>query len=69
VALDQRAGPFRRGQVRPGGQERPAVWLVHAFGGKVSEVAEFLARWQAKFQAGSAQPEPEQRPVIDEHGR
>lgn len=65
VALDQPAGSFLRGQARPGDQERPAARLVHAFGGKVTE---FLARWQAELEAGSDQPEPEKRPVINEHG-
>jgi hypothetical protein len=68
VALHQRASPVLRGQARPGDQERPAARVVHAFGRKVGKVAEFLAGWQAKFQAGSDQPKSEKRPVVNEHG-
>ena len=68
VALHQRASSVLWGQARPGDQERPAARVVHAFGRKVSKVAEFLAGWQAKFQAGSEQPESEKRPVVNEHG-
>src|SRR6266568_3019614 len=64
----QRAGSFLRGEARPGDQERPAARVVDAFGRKVGKVAEFLAGWQAEFQAGSDQPEPEKRPVVNEHG-
>src|SRR5579871_2079213 len=68
VALHQRTSSVFRRQARPGDQERPAAWVVHAFGGKVSKVAEFLAGGQANFQAGSGQPKPEKRPVVNEHG-
>src|SRR6266702_6339842 len=64
----QRAGSFLRGEARPGDQERPAAGVVDAFGRKVGKVAEFLAGWQPEFQAGSDHPEPEKRPVVNEHG-
>ena len=68
VALHQRTSSVLWGQARPGDQERPDARVVHAFGRKVSKVAEFLAGWQAKFHAGSDQPESEKRPVVNEHG-
>ena len=40
---------------------------MHAFSSEVSQFAEFLLGRKAEFQAGTGQPQPEQRPVIDEH--
>jgi hypothetical protein len=41
---------------------------MHALSRKVGQLAEFIVGWKAKFEPGAGQPEPDKRPVIDEHG-
>jgi hypothetical protein len=56
-------------------RQRALPLIIDAWPGKQAgntglrgKVAEFLTGGQAKFQAGSDQPESEKRPVVNEHG-
>lgn len=69
VPLDHRARSLRWRQAGPRDEERHFPRLVHAARRKISQFAEFAIGRKAKFEAGTCQPEPEKRPVIDEHSR
>ncbi len=67
VVLDDGPGPFGRGLIGPGHQERHLLRRVQALRGEIGERGQFLGIGQAQFQARSGHPETEKRPVVDQH--